>query len=174
MLSLVRRVLWNAERRELHELIRRCAPSLAQVYKRLIDELEAYSEDAVSVVADSRIVSWCFEELGSATVRLGKEAPAFEGCMSQLLVLESALKEAFKKLVDANRELFELIGKANRVDAKGKCTPLGQDDFDAFVALLETSDMRDAVMHELRNPYWLDALRDAGLSGCDDPSWHLQ
>ena len=94
--------------------------------------------------------------------------------MSQLLVLESTLKEAFKKLVDANKELFELIGKANRVDAKGKYTPLGQDDFNAFVALLETSDMRDAVMHELRNPYWLDALRDAGSSGCDDPSWHLQ
>ncbi len=174
MLSLVRRVLWNAERRELHELIRRCAPSLAQVYKRLIDELEAYSEDAGSAVADSRIISWCFEELGSATVRLGKEAPAFEGYMSQLLVLESTLKEAFKKLVDANKELFELMRKANRVDAKGEHTPLGQDDFNAFVALLETSDMRDAVMYELRNPYWLDALRDAGSSGCDGPSWHLQ
>lgn len=66
MLSLARRVLWNAERRELHELIRRCAPSLAQVYKRLIDELEAYSEDAVSAVADSRIISHSFREFMNA------------------------------------------------------------------------------------------------------------
>lgn len=107
-------------------------------------------------------------------MRLGKEAPAFEGYMSQLLVLESTLKETFKRLVDANKELFELTRKANRVDAKGKYTPLGQDDFNTFVALLETSDMRDAVMYELRNPYWLDALRDAGSSGCDAPPWHLQ
>lgn len=174
MLSLARRALWNAERRELHELIKRCAPSLAQVYKRLIDELEMYSEDAVSAVADSRIISWCFEELGSATAGQGKETLAFEDCMSQLLALEVALKEAFEKLIDANKELFELMRKANRVDAKGKYAPLGQDDLNAFAALLETSDMQDAVMHELRNPYWLDALRDAGSSGCDAPPWHLQ
>lgn len=164
MLSLARRALWNAERGELHGLIKRCAPSLAQVYKRLIDELEVYSEDAVSAVADSRIISWCFEDLGSATGGLGKEEPAFEDCMSQLLVLESTLKEAFEKFVDANKELFELVRRANRIDAKGKYAPLGQDDFKLFVTLLKASDMQDAVMHVLRNPYWLDALSDAGLT----------
>lgn len=164
ILSLTRRALWNAERRELHGLIKRCAPSLAQVYKRLIDELEAYSEDAVSAVADSRIISWCFEDLGSATGGLGKEEPAFEDCMSQLLALESTLKEAFEKIIDANKELFELVRRANRIDAKGKYAPLGQDDFKLFVTLLKASDMQDAVMHVLRNPYWLDALSDAGLT----------
>ena len=164
MLSLARRALWNTERRELHELIGRCAPSLAQVYKRLIDELEAYSEDAVSAVADSRIISWCFEELGSATAGQGKEAPAFEDYMSQLLVLESTLKEAFEKLLDTNQELFEMTRRANRVDAKGKYVAPEQDDFSTFLALFEASDMQDAVMHVLRNPYWLDALSDAGLT----------
>lgn len=164
MLSLARRALWNAERRELHGLIKRCAPSLAQVYKRLIDELEAYSEDAVSAVADSRIISWCFEELGLATAGQGKEASAFEDCMSWLLVLESTLKETFEKLLDANEELFELTRRANRVDAKGKYVAPGQDDFKLFVTLFETSDMQDAVIRELRNPHWLDELSNAGLT----------
>lgn len=164
ILSLTRRALWNTERGELHELIGRCTPSLAQVYKRLIDELEMYSEDAVSAVTDSRIISWCFEDLGSATGGLGKEGSAFEGCMSQLLVLEDTLKDTLEKLLDTNKELFELTRRANRVDAKGKYVAPGQDDFSTFLALFEVSDMQDAVIHELKNPYWLDALSDAGLT----------
>ena len=164
MLSLARRALWNAERRELHGLIKRCAPSLAQVYKRLIDELEVYFEDAASANVDARIISWCFEELGSTIAGLEKEAPTFEGCMSQLIVLEDTLKDALEKLLDTNNELFELTRRANRVDAKGKYMAPGQDDFSTFLALFEASDMQDAVMHVLRNPYWLDALSDAGLT----------
>ena len=113
MLSLARRALWNAERRELHELIKRCAPSLAQVYKRLIDELEMYSEDAVSVVADSRIISWCFEELGSATAGQGKETLAFEGndaTLKSVIEFYCAIKGYASEGCFASTGLLQKIG----------------------------------------------------------------
>ena len=66
MLNLARQILWNAERKELHELIARYASPLAQIYERLIDELEAYSDVAPSALADSRIISHCFREFMNA------------------------------------------------------------------------------------------------------------
>lgn len=57
------RILWNKRRQGILDRLEEYAPDLSQVYKRLIDELEVYSETASSAMADSRVVSHCFREL---------------------------------------------------------------------------------------------------------------
>lgn len=55
--------LWNKRRQGILDRLEEYAPHLSQVYKRLIDELEVYSETASSAMADSRVISHCFREL---------------------------------------------------------------------------------------------------------------
>lgn len=182
ILNLTRRALWNAERRELYGFIECCAPSLAQVYARLVDELEAYFDDASSAVADLRVISHCFRDLGDTSFGRGGDMPAAGECQDKLNALEDVLRDRFSKLAGAHSELFDLVDKANRVDVRGRYAAPTQSQIEVFITLLEASDVQDAVICKLQNPYWRDALRDMGLceslqrhdeDDASEPSYHI-
>lgn len=58
-----KRALWSKQRRKTQSALEDSSPDLGQTYRRLIDELELYDENAESAIADSRIISHCFREI---------------------------------------------------------------------------------------------------------------
>lgn len=59
-------VLWNEDRIRMKTLLMERSEELGQIYTRLVDELETYSIDNQTALADSAMVAHCFRELVNA------------------------------------------------------------------------------------------------------------
>lgn len=66
LLKTPERFLWNKQRKDLFELLKQRSSELAYTYKRLVDELEMYSEKNDSAVNDSAVIAHCLRELMNA------------------------------------------------------------------------------------------------------------
>lgn len=263
LLAYKSRILWDKRRQGILERLEEYAPDLSQVYKRLIDELEVYSETAPSAMADSRVISHCFRELmnsfpayidgidqgyrqadetkalknvlglinempqlnvdegevvaisadlyralislkeahsagslnnaqlmqiavggkdndKSVPISAWKKAhdetqktshlprgskgrvPSFSQYENNLSILENAIEVRVGSTYGAKGQLLELVGRANRVDSLGKHDRPSNDEVERFVSLLGNENLHALAFRELKNPLWLEMLKQEG------------
>lgn len=89
--------------------------------------------------------------------------PSFEEYTENLTILENSIETRIGDIYEVKRALFELIDKANRVDAAGKFRAPRPEDVDGFISSIGDSGLQSLAFQELKNPRWLEALEDANF-----------
>lgn len=92
-----------------------------------------------------------------------KVIPSYKDYLRGLDTLENSIEVRIGNIYTAKQNLFDLIGKANRVDASGKYTFPRKDDVKSFISMLGDSDLQAIAFRELKNPLWLEALDEEGF-----------
>lgn len=118
--------------------------------------------------ASAPISAWKkVHDLASGTAHLprqrARQIPSFKEYADNLEILENILEGRIGSIYKAKEMLWELIHRANRVDASGSFSHPREDEVESFVSLLSDSNLRSLAFRELKNPLWLEALEASGF-----------
>lgn len=201
--------LWNVHRERLFQLLQRVSfgqkphrqnndndpkakpvednGEIAYAYKRLIDELETYSESNDSAAVDSQIIGFCLRKLeyvvdpnvlnvnaSNANASNANAQSAQDGqddCngdgsvpiardtyMEAVSHVEGLLQNSLDNLSDVLSDVERILRRANSVDAHGDYAAPLLDEVERTSAIIKENGLEPWFYRELKNPLWIEAL----------------
>lgn len=142
---------------------------LAYSYKRLIDELETYSELSESAVVDSEIIGSCLRKIGRVLINddtssqvfdFGDRAPIERDAYVKALDhIETLLQAKLDAYSDVLSDVERVLRRANSIDAQGNYTAPLHDEVVKVYAIVKEYNLESWFYRELNNSLWIDALK---------------